>query len=287
MNPHRILVLFILISLLLVGIGMPALPATAAPSAQIQYATPTPGADGRILYTVQAGDTCIRVVLLNGISMDQLRDLNKNLDADCTLIEGQLLLIGLVGPAASPTPGPSPTPLPPTITPTPLTGTTEICVILFDDQNGDALRQETEPAITDGAISVTETNGAYSASQVTVINPDPDAYQGMCFTDVPEGNYNISVAIPDGYNPTMDLAYRLDVRAGDLAFIDFGAQSRQEVVQETGETQPDGSSSTSLVLGLLGGLFLLGGLGLGWFAWQMNRPGGKMGGGPWKRMRKK
>ena len=60
------------------------------------------------------------------------------------------------------TPGPSPTPLPPTITPTPFAGTTEICVLLFNDLNGDALRQADEPVIVGGAISVTEITGEYS-----------------------------------------------------------------------------------------------------------------------------
>ncbi|MGE5250301.1 MAG: LysM peptidoglycan-binding domain-containing protein [Bacteroidota bacterium] len=276
MAPKLPLALLLVISLLLLGLWLPA---GAAPAAQVQYATPTPGADGRILYTIQAGDTCIRIAVLNGISVEQLRELNKNIDPQCSnLIVGQPVLIGLVGPAATPTAGPSPTPLPPTITPTPPIGTTEICVMLFDDLNGDALRQETEPAIPGGAISVTETNGAYSASQVTVINADPEAYQGMCFTDVPEGNYNISVAIPDNYNPTMELAYKLDVKAGDRAFIDFGAQSNKETVTDAGPGEEQGSGR-SVLLGILGGILLLGGGGLGWYAWRMNRPAGRLGRG--------
>lgn len=277
MIPKRLFILLLLASLLMMGLWLPARETSAAPLAQVQYATPTAGTDGRILYIIQPGDTCIRVALLNNINDVQLRELNKNINADCTnLIEGQPLLIGLVGPAASPTPGPSPTALPPTVTPTPLTGTTEICVILFDDQNGDALRQETEAAVAGGAISVTETNGAYSASQVTAINPDPDAYQGMCFTDVPEGNYNVSVAIPENYNPTIELSSSLDVKAGGRYLIDFGAQSNAGTVQEGGATTDEGSP-TSVVLGVVGGLLLVGGAVLGWYAWQMNRPSSKLG----------
>jgi len=69
--------------------------------------------------------------------------LNTKINADCSnLGAGDLLLVGTGGPAAGPTvtPGPSPTPAPPTITPTPFAGTTEICVLLFDDLNGDAQR---------------------------------------------------------------------------------------------------------------------------------------------------
>ncbi len=276
MHIKRFLVLISLCALVAFGLWLPA---SAAPVAQVQYASPTPGTDGRIIYVVQAGDTCTRIALLNQISVEQLRALNSKLDADCTVVEGQQLLIGLTGVAvATDTPGPSPTPPPPTITPTPPSGTTEICVLLFDDQNGNALRDANEPAIAGGAISVTETNGAYSATQTTAINPDPTAYQGMCFTDVPEGTYTISVAIPDNYNPTMDLAYKLDLKQGDRAFVDFGAQSTQTTVSQPA-TGSGGGNITSTLLGIVGGLLLLGGAGLGWYAWRSGRPASKFSGG--------
>lgn len=273
MNSRRIVVFTLFIGLLAFGLWLPV---GAAPATQILYSTPTPGADGRIIYKVQAGDNCLRVAALHGITIDQLRSLNSKLDANCTLTEGQELLIGLGGAAAAtPTAGPSPTFAPPTITPTPFTGTTEICVLLFDDLNGDALRQETEPAVADGAVSVTETNGAYSATLSTVIPSDPTAYQGICFRDVPEGDYNISVGIPTGYNPTMALTYTLKVNAGDRVFVDFGVQSQKEVVSDPNQ----GSSGTSIVLAIFGVLLLLGGAGLGWYAWRSAKPESKLGGG--------
>ncbi|MFZ5879783.1 MAG: LysM peptidoglycan-binding domain-containing protein [Chloroflexota bacterium] len=277
MNPKRFLVLFALACLALIGLWLPA---NAAPAGQLQqYATPTAGADGRIIYIVQPGDTCIKISLLNNISIDQLRALNSNLDADCVVVEGQPLLLGLVGPAlASETPGPSPTPLPPTLTPTPFTGTTEICVLLFDDQDGNALRQETEPALAGGAVSVTETNGKYSATLDTVLNPDLEAYQGICFTNVPAGHYNVSVAIPPNYNPTMDLAYVLDVKAGDRAFIDFGAQSAQNTIAEEPVEDTQEGSPLSF-MGILGAVMLVGSIGLAWYAWRMGRPDSKFSGG--------
>jgi hypothetical protein len=265
---------FLLVALVLFGLSLPA---QAAPAAQgVQFATNTPLPDGRILYKVQPGDTCIRIALLHGISVDQLRQLNTKLNANCDLITGDLLLVGTGGPAAAPsaTPGPSPTPAAPTVTPTPFTGTTEICVLLFEDLNGDALRQTDEPVIVGGAISVTETNGKYSETRPTTA-PDPAAdYPGTCFTDVPEGNYNIAAAIPDNYNPTMKLNYTLDVKAGDRAFVDFGAQSKD--VTPTQPKPNGGSNETSPLLGFVGGLLLLGGIGLGWYALRLRNPRSKL-----------
>jgi hypothetical protein len=268
----------VLVSLLLIPLtcfGV-SLQAQASP-AQQQFATNTALPDGRILYTVQAGDTCGRIQLLYSISLEQLRELNANINTDCTnLIPGQNLLISLAGPAGpSATPGPSPTPAPPTVTPTPFAGTTEICVLLYKDLNGDALRQASEPAIAGGAISVTETSGKFSKTLDTVINPDPTAYQGVCFSDVPEGSYNVGVAIPDNFNATTSLTYKFEVKAGDRAEVSFGAQPR-----ETSAAQPGGSGSQgegpSPLLGFFGGFLLLGGLGLGYYALRLRGPQSKL-----------
>lgn len=272
---------FLVFSAALASLGL-SLTAQAAPVQQ-QFATNTPLPDGRILYTIQAGDTCTKIQLLYSITLAQLRELNQNINTDCTnLIPGQQLLVGTGGPAAAPTstPGPSPTPGPPTPTPTPFAGTTEICVLLFNDINGNSLRDASEPVVLGGAISVTEVTGKYSKTLETAANPDPTAYQGTCFNDVPEGKYNIGVAIPDNYSPTMNLTYTLNVHAGDIAYVDFGAQSR-----ETTAARPTGSSGgtggTSPLLGFLGGLLLLSGLGLGWYALRLRSPRGKLKDSGW------
>ena len=151
-------------------------------------------------------------------------------------------------------------------------------MLLFDDMDGNALRQEIEAALAGGAVSVTETNGKYSATLDTVINPDPAAYQGICFTNVPAGHYNVSVAIPPNYNPTMDLSYILDVKAGDRAFIDFGAQSAQATLAEQ-PTEDSQEGSTFSIMGIVGVVLLLGGAGLTWYAWRIGRPESKLSGG--------
>jgi hypothetical protein len=193
-------------------------------------------------------------------------------------------MLGIGGPAAlSPTPGPSPTPEPATATPVPPVGTTEICVLLYDDVNGDALRQETELGVAGGAVSVSNTAGTFSDTQTTVseINLDTEEPLQTCYTDIPEGEYNISVAVPENYNPTMEMTYTFAIKAGDRAFVDFGAQLRTET--GGGQTPDDSGGSPSPIFGILGGILLLGGLGLGWYAYQQRKPASKLKGGGFQR----
>lgn len=268
------IILLIVVLLLFLGISLPA---AAAPLAQgFQTATPQP--DGRILYVVQEGDTCSSVALKHGIGMTQLRQFNTRLDQDCTLTLGQQLVVGLAV-LEGPTPGPAPTQLPPTATTTPVSGTTEVCVLLFNDANGDALRQETEIGIDAGAVSLTNLNGSYSEQQPTTSAADPDTLEPVrtCFLDVPGGEYNISVAVPDNYNATMLLSYNLTVKAGDRASVDFGAQSKTITANDPAQEQTGGRSS---VLGIFGGLLLLAGAGLGYYAYRSSQPKSKLKGSP-------
>jgi murein DD-endopeptidase MepM/ murein hydrolase activator NlpD len=268
------IIVFILIILLFLGISLPV---AAAPSAQ-GFATNTPQPDGRILYIVQEGDTCDGVAYKHGITPQQLREFNTRLDQNCTLTIGQQLIVGLAV-QAGPTPGPAPTLLPPTATTTPVSGTTEVCVLLFDDANGDALRQETEFGVEGGAVSLTNLNGSYSEQQNTTAATDPDTGDPVraCFEDVPGGEYNISVAPPDNFNPTMLMSYNLTIKAGDRASIDFGAQSKTITANQTAEEQGGGRSS---IMGIFGLLLLLGGAGLGYYAYRSSQPRSKLKNSP-------
>ncbi len=265
-----------IILILMIGMALSTTNAVAAPYAQ-GFVTATPGPDGRILYTVVEGDNCGQVALLHGITVQQLRNFNSRLDEDCTLTIGQQLVVGLA--SNEPTPGPAPTLPPPTPTATPVDGTTEVCVLLFDDANGDALRQETEFGIEGGAVSLTNLNGSYSQQQNTLSSFDPDTLEPdrTCFVDVPQGEYNVSMAVPDDYNPTMVLTYTLTVRPGDRASIDFGAQSKTITVGDPADTA---SSGRSPLLGFFGFLLLLAGAGLGYYAWRSSLPKSKLKGSP-------
>ena len=267
---------FLLLVVLMIEIALPANGVNAAPPAQ-GFVTATPGADGRILYTVVEGDSCSVVAFKHGITVPQLRQYNTRLDESCTLSIEQQVVVGLVQPPG-PTAGPAPTLAPPTVTSTPFSGTTEVCVLLFDDLNGDALRQATELGIDGGAVSLTNLNGSYSKTLNTTANLDPTTAEPVrsCFSDVPQGEYNVSMAVPDGYNPTMLLSYKLTIKAGDRATIDFGAQSKTLTAVEP----VDQGNTRSSALGFIGLLLLFGGLGLGYYAYRAGQPKSKLKGSP-------
>ena len=251
----------VLVSVVLVG-AIPS--ASAAPALQLTvFPTPTPGPDGRIIYIVQPGDTLWRVAAITGVSLDDLRTLN-NLGPDEPIIPDQQLLIGLAGPpeaTAQPVTAPTAQPTPAESTAMPGFGT--LCVMLFDDQNGDSIRQEEEESIPGGELSISDRSGEVSQTDTTSAAMEP-----VCYEDLPEGNYNLTVAIPDGFNPTTELNYTLVLEAGRTAQINFGAQPNSATLaEESGVT----GESRSPLLGILGAVLLVGGVGLGIFAGRLTR----------------
>ena len=265
----RFIPVAILLALVLLTVRLPV---QAAPPAQLTaFPTPTPGPDGRILYIVQVGDTLWRIAAITGITLDQLRLLNKLAD-DATLQPGQVLLIGLAGPAlVTDTPGPSPTPPPALPTATPPSGTANVYVFLYNDRNGDSLRQADEPVIPGGATSMSNKVGTITRTADTRSEVDPACPEELelekgynCFVELTEGEYNITVAIPDGYNPTTELSRVFKLKGGDETYISFGAQANSEKIVETAVI-PE-SPGRSPVLAILGGVILLVGIGLGIYA---------------------
>ena len=210
--------------------------------------TPTPDLDGNIFYIIKDNDSCMSISLTMGIDLMTLRELN-NLDEQCSLIVGTRLLLGRYE-TPTPTPGPSPTPTPITPTPTPYNGYGQVCVYLFEDENGNGIVGEFETGITGGAVSITKRTGTDSFTGLTVGN------DLLCFPEVPEGDYNISVAPPTDYNPTTNMNYTLTVKAGDNSQINFGAQKSSVLEEEEIEVQTVDRSPMMLMIG--GGFILAG-----------------------------
>jgi len=248
----------ILLVLVLIGSGfLRTHSAKAGTEKQVSYATPTARPDGRVVYIVQEGDTCLRIQLLTGVTIDQLRTLNR-LDQECTIIPGKELLLAVITPQPTPTNNPHITPTPLLPTSTPFSGNGQVCVQLYNDVNGDATREDAELPLAGGAISITDRLGQVSKTENTTGSVDP-----VCI-EVPEGEYNISMAIPSGYNATTTLNLQaVKVLAGDMAILEFGAQMAS-AAQNPAQPPDTHSSSTGngLLLAILGGLLIMAGVGL-------------------------
>ncbi len=241
----------------LLGLGFNS--AMASTLLQTGYQTPTPNEQGQIIYTVQEGDTCTRIFLLTGVPIEEIIELN-DLDDDCVLFPSQELILANVDPSTPVPELPEETPTPLGPTPTPFDGNGRVCVVLYEDLNGNQMRSQNEFYLAGGVISISNRAGTYSETKETV-GGDPALVEPVCFEDVPEGEYNLSMGIPDGYNPTTSMNYALTVSAGDTFVVDFGAQPSSQV--NNGDiAEGDGRSPLLLAIGLF---FLAGGAGLAFF----------------------
>jgi len=220
----------------------------SAPPPQAVIATPTPQADGRIIYIVKENDTCISIALLMDITEQELRDLNNLEAGDCQFIyAGQEILVGIKE-EDTPAPTAEVTAAP---TATPFKGNGSVCIFLFNDENGNALAEETELPLAGGAVSVTD-----RLNTVNLTGTTDDSGEAICFSEIPEGDYNISVAIPEGYNPTTVMNYAIAIGAGEISTVDFGAQPGSGLRPVFSEENP-----SPLLLGL-GVFFIAAGVGL-------------------------
>jgi hypothetical protein len=256
-------------------------PTLAAPQAQLTvFPTPTPGSDGKIIYIVQPNDTLWRISAITGVKIETIRELN-NLGVNDPIIPGDRLLLGYAGPSGiAPTAGVIPTQAYATPTATASPGWGILCVLLYNDLNGDSLRQETEPSIPGGEISVSNRLGTVSltaqtlagGNDTTIVNPTPQERGYTCFDQLLQGEYLISVAAPEGYNRTTTLNTTLTLEAGQTTQIAFGAQPNSELEAQTAII-PE-SPRKSPVMGIAGGVLLVAGILLGVYAALLRRAGG-------------
>jgi hypothetical protein len=253
----------------------------AAPQAQLTvFPTPTPGPDGKIIYIVQPEDTLWRISAITGVKIDTIRDLNK-LGVNDPITPGQKLLIGYAGPSGN-APTAATIPTQPILTPSPTSppGWGILCVLLYNDLNGDSMRQESEPSIPGGEISVSNRLGTVSLTGETpsggiatnIVDPTPQERGYTCFDQLVQGEYLISVAAPQGYNRTTSLDTTLNLEAGQTTQIAFGAQANSELEAQTAII-PEAPRKSPLI-GIVGGILLLGGISLGIYASLLRRASG-------------
>jgi LysM domain/SdrD B-like domain len=232
-------------------------PALQAPTA---FPTPTPDQNGNVIYVVQEGDTAWRIAAVAGITLEQLYALN-GLQSTDFLTPGMRLTLAKISPTATAAPEAGATAPVPTVTPE--RGSADICVMLFVDQNGNAMLDEGEVPLAGGQVSVANAVGSLVGDQSTTDDP-----AGYCFTNLNIGDYNVSAAVPPNYNPTTSMNTPVHLSPGDVSYVEFGAQPSAAL--SGGDS---GGGQGSWVLGLLGVAFLLAAGVLGYIAARYNRRG--------------
>lgn len=262
MKKLRLITPIIILLMAIAGMLLVIKPVEAGAQFQSSFQTPTPNAEGQIIYTVKSGDTCFSIYLLfqNRVPIEDIIAQN-GLDEECTLQPGQQLVITTVELPTAMSEGMQPTATLSQPTPTPLPGNGEICVALYEDLDGNQMRSETEFYLEGGVASLSNRSGSFSETLETV-GGDPELVDLVCFEDIPEGDYNVSMGIPDGYNPTTSLNMAIEVGAGDTIVIDFAAQpSSSSGVPETA-VESGGRSPLLLAVGVI---LLAGATGLAYF----------------------
>ncbi len=262
-------------------------PTNAAPVSS--GSTATPNSDGQIIYVVQANDTLWSVAAVHGLTVDELKALN-GLTGDIISV-GQSLIVAqgtaTTDPTATAEAGATSDPAQPTtegaatadpasttdpveatpeieVTATPV-GTGLVCALIWDDANGNGVRDANETLVLGGLLTVVD----ISTGQQVQAHTTNDAAQPHCFEEVPAGEYTVSSAPPANYNLTTPGARTLGVAAGSTSFLEFGIQPSAAQAEAT----PAGSNRVlrTAVLGAGGIMFLLLAAGVAGFLF-MRRP---------------
>ena len=237
------------------------------PAQPTAFPTPTPRADGSIVYTVQQDDTLWRIAAIAGLSLEELMALNGVQPGDF-LTPGTELFLGTASPQGAQTAGgesqAEPTEVP--LTPTPDIGTGNICVLLFEDINGNGRLEDGEPALAGGQVSVIALTGSMVGDYTTEALDLEVAPSGYCFEELSNGDYNVSAAVPPNYNATTGLNVPISLGPGEIQYLQFGAQPGSAGGQANGS-----GGGRSTLLGIVGLLLLAAAGGLAYYASRLSR----------------
>ena len=264
---------------------VPQATSTAAPASS-QLATPD--ASGRIVHTVQAGDTLSSLAFRYGVTVNQIRELN-NMSSD-TVVLGTNLVIKAGEGAATEEPPEEPTEEATeevTEEPTSEEETTgedsdeevaeveepteeettaevgSVCVNSYNDTNGNGVHEPGEPKLAGVTFAVND--GSETVDTHTTV-AEGDFH---CFDGLPVGTYVVSWTGED-LTPTTEQQWTTQVTAGSIQTREFGAQPADEAALDDADTSlSDGDGLPTWLLALLGALavfIVLGGLGaIGYF----------------------
>lgn len=232
------------------------------------FPTPTPRPDGRIVYVVQQDDTLWRIAAIAGLSLEELMALNGIQPGDF-LTPGTELFLGSASPqqAGGEAGEAQAEPTEIALTPTPIVGSGDICVLLFEDTNGNGRLDADEPALPGGQISVVALDGELAGEYTTEAMDLELSPSGYCFEELSNGDYNVSAAVPPNYNPTTGLNVPVSLSPGEIQYLQFGAQPSSVM----GGANGGSGGGRSTILGVVGLALLAAAGGLAYYASRLSR----------------
>jgi len=198
------------------------------------YKIATPDANGRIVHTVQSGDTLSGIAYTYGVTVQQIKDLN-GLTNDIAVLG-----IRLVIKTGDTTPEPATTEEPPaeggdaggdqpadsgtgdqvadtTVAEQPAAATASICVTTYADANANGIRESEEAKVPNISFVLndgSETVGTYTTAEAN------DFY---CFEGLMAGQYVVTWT-SESYTPTTEQTWTVDVSEGAILQREFGMQ---------------------------------------------------------------
>jgi LysM repeat protein len=205
--------------------------------------TQAPREDGSQWHVVQSGETLGGIAVAYGITAQDIRDLNS-LTSDVVWV-GQELLIK---PAGSNEPEPQPIEeeaaveeeQPPAVAEEPQTEQLgAICVLMFEDQNQNGLREEEEGLLANGTMNL---SGVMSDSYTSDGVSEPH-----CFSELASGDYLASAIPPEGYQLTGLAELPVTITGGGQIALNFGAVGGGEATtdEEAEPTEEEAASTSS------------------------------------------
>ncbi len=182
-----------------------------------------------LIHTVGSGETLTTIANAYGLTLERLLSLN-GLDPEAYLQIGQKLLVNPAAEAsASPTPTaavaeastPAPAPIIEADAPprAPAQLDTALCVAVYQDDNQNGRRDPGEPYLKDGEIRLLDA----AAAEATRYRSD-GLSEPHCLRGLAPGQYQLEGVAPPGYGLTSAARLDIDLRAGGLVQVDFGAK---------------------------------------------------------------
>jgi len=233
--------------------------------------TPTPRPDGSIVYVVQVGDTLSLISQKTGVPVEQIRALNASSIGDGYIIHvGQELVLSLPSKTPDPTSPPPPSE-PEAVAEASETGGEEgagggagannasICVLSFNDRNGDTFRDEVvEELLPNAQITLVNEGGIVSQYTTDGFN------EPYCFTGLTAGAYRVVQNPPPTYVTSGTTEQHVALTDGATINLAFGNMRSEDAAEpaspsDEGESGGDGGmrSVFSTVAKVSGVLVLL------------------------------